>query len=44
MKQLDGITESLDVSLSKLPELVKDWEAWCASVCVVAKRQTQQSD
>lgn len=33
MKRLDGIIDPQDVSLSKLPELVKDWEACCASVC-----------
>ena len=44
MRWLCSITDSLDMNLSRLQEILKDWEAWCAAVHGVTKSWTQLSD
>ena len=44
MRWLDSITDSMDMSLSKLPEIIRNREAWCAVVHESPKSQTQLSD
>ena len=44
MRQLDGITDSMDINWSKFWEILKDVEVWCAAVHAVSKSESQLSD